>query len=123
MEDLDRFMTEVVELTKKAQSSYHHTLSTIQEDNGCLKKISEEFSSSSEAFKKEIMEDIEKMQQVLRLAAQQGDPAKAWSLLDSFKACFNNQNFSFTEYMTKTKQRQFKETREVLLNLIYSLKF
>lgn len=112
-------MTEVVKLAKKAQSNYHHTIRTIKEDEACLKHLHDDLSSSVDTLSREMMEDLEKMQQVLRLAAQHGDPIKAWSLLDSFKACFNNTNRSFAEAMAKSKQRQFNETRHVMFKMLH----
>ena len=114
MEDLVQFvMTEVVELTKNAQTSYHITTKAMKEDKECLKRIHNDFSVSCDSLSKAMIEDLEKMQDALRLSVQQDNPIKAFFLLNSLKECFNKQNQSFMETMVKTKQRQFKETEQV----------
>ena len=108
-----QLMTEVVELTKNAQNSYHITSKATKEDEECFKRIQNEFSVSCDSLSRTTMENIEMMQEVLRQSTLQDNPIKAHYLLDSLKACFSKPNPSFMETMVKTKQRQFKETEQV----------
>lgn len=84
MEKNDKeFFTEVMDLVKMAQSSYHSAVKSMKDDGVQLKKMYEDFSSSSDSLAKEMMEDIETMHQVLQLVTQLEDPSKASNLLET----------------------------------------
>jgi len=60
MEKNDKeFFTEVMDLVEMAQSSYHSAVKSMKDDGVQLKKMYEDFSSSSDSLAKEMMEDVE----------------------------------------------------------------
>ena len=114
MEKNDKeLFTEVMDLVEMAQSSYHSAVKSMKDDGVQLKKMYEDFSSSSDSLAKEMMEDVETMHQVLQLVTQLEDRSKASNLLETLQTCFNKPNAFLREFMMKTKQRQLIETRQV----------
>ena len=114
MEKNDKeLFTEVMDLVEMAQSSYHSAVRSMKDDGVQLKKMYEDFSSSSDSLAKEMMEDVETMHQVLQLVTQLEDRSKASNLLETLQTCFNKPNAFLREFMMKTKQRQLIETRQV----------
>lgn len=107
------FFIEVMDLMTMAQSSYHSAVKSMMDDGAQLKKMYENFSSCSDSLAKEMMEDVETMHQVLQLVTQPDDRSKASDLLETLRACFTKPNDFLREFMTKAKQRQLTETRQV----------
>ncbi len=115
------FFTEVMDLVEMAQSSYHSAVKSMKDDGVQLKKMYEDFSSSSDSLAKEMMEDVETMHQVLQLVTQLEDQSRASNLLETLRTCFNKPNTFLREFLMKTKQRQLTETRQVQINPNYTV--
>ena len=88
----EEFLVSAMDLVKMVQSSYHTAAKSMKDDEVYLKKMYEDFSSSSDSKAKEMMRDLEAMYQALQLAAQLDNPSKASNILETLRTCFNNTN-------------------------------
>jgi len=116
MENDANSMREFKELKMKAQISYHcSTSSALKEDRDHLRKMTCDFSSSHQTLAKEMMDDIETLEKVLRSTVYGSDDSiKAINLLRRLKTCYDH--CSKEEAIKAVKNcHQFDEAQQVIL--------
>ncbi len=115
----EQLTAEMMELAKKAQTSFHISMQTLEEDVEQMKKMYLDFSSSCHSLILEMTEDVDTLERVIRSSAKVSDPSKAYNYLESLKSFFQQQNELAIELLLKGKRRQLIETQQVLFLMKY----
>lgn len=120
MHDRKQFTRQVLELVKRAKSSYHNSTNDTRKDVELLKKVCDELTSYRESLTLEMTKTVETMERVLRSSAQDDDLSKAFKLLESLKACFDSSSHHSME-MAKHRQQQLTAALQASLSVKFNL--